>query len=984
MTIPHNNPTVFSIPAGATFLEELAAGVQKWSENDPLALAQVKIYLPYRRAAEALRNIFLKQRKSLFLPQIDSLGELDLEEEMPGLGVSSLKRLPVIGSTLRQGLLTTLIRQKQEILAAQAGKQPPPLAVTLQLAQELIRLLDQAAIEQVPLDNLAILVPDHFATHWQVSLDFLQIISHHWPRVLAEKGVQDPYLAHHQGVQDLLDQWASSPPSQWIIAAGSTGTMPATAAFLKAVAHLPQGTVILPGLDSTLSPQEQANLSPTHPQYALNRLLKRLNLTPQDISSWPLLSPLSLKEEERAQARRTWFARAYAEYVSDPMPLHLESIARDGLTYVPCATPQEEALVIALILREALETPGKTAALITPDRRLTRRVVGELSRWGLIPKDTSGLPLNVTPTGTILRLIVKAVLEDFAPIPLLALLKHPLILGGKRAYLIQESVKILEKEALRGIRPGPGLSGIRETLSSTHPKWRLLNRGIAFLETALEPLKHLLEAPQVRFQDLLQTHLRCAEVLCTEALWAEEQGQALSHFFEQLQEGAGAFPSLRGTDYLDMLDILMGASTICLEAHTHPRLSILGALEARLIHADVMILGGLNEGIWPPNAQGDPWLSRPMREDLGLPALERRVGLASHDFGQAFAQQTVFLTRSLRIDGTPTVPSRILMRLETALKALGQVMPEDPKWISWAQQLDLPEIIAPCQPPAPCPPLMARPRRLSVTQVETWRRDPYALYARHILNLKPLEPLDADPDQADQGTLTHQILDTFLRLCPDLFGKEALLLLLEIGEKAFQPLMNRPAIRAFWWPRFTQVAQWFLEVERERRTALPPYKTFTEIQGKIIFQAPQGPFELTARADRLDIFEGDHVDLIDYKTGTLPTESDVLLGFSPQLPLEAALVQQRGFSAFSAQTPREMSFWRLCGGSKGGEIKTLKAASLQLAKEAWEGVQRLVDAFDHLEMPYLAQPFPDKGLTYNDYAHLARLLEWKGTREAEG
>jgi len=965
--------SVFFIPAGVPFLEGLATGLQQESAHDPLGLAQVKIYLPYQRAVKALRAIFLKNAagKSLLLPQILSLGELDTEEEDVS---ESSSALPVVSPTLRQGLLTTLIRQKQEILAAQAGRQAPPLAVTLQLAQELIRLLDQATIEQISLDNLASLVPDQFATHWQVSLDFLQIISHHWPLLLAEKGLQDPYVAHHHHVQDLLDQWAQQPPPpfQRIIAAGSTGSMPTTAAFLKAVAQLPQGTVILPGLDPTLSREELQALSASHPQYTLHRLLNQLALAPQEVTVWP---PLAAHDNPVAHARRAWFAQAYA---GQPMPPAFTETALEGLTFIPCATPQEEALVIALVLRETLETPGKTAALITPDRRLARRVSGELRRWGIVPQDTAGIPLEQTPSSTVLRLVVRAVLEDFAPIPLLALLKHPLILGGQQTSFIQKSVSLLERLVLRGLRPPPGLAGLRQVLPQAHPKHALLDHYLMVLETALAPLKDLLESPQTRFQDLLQVHLQSTQTLCTEALWEGEMGQAAIPFFQQLQEGAAAFPPLRGADYPDMLDVLLRGVSIWPETSTHPRLSILGTLEARLMQADVTILGSLNEAVWPPAPPGDPWLSRPMREDLGLPPLERRIGLASHDFSQAFAQKTVFLTRALRVDGAPTVPSRIFLRLETTLKAAGLAMPQNAKWLSWAQQLDLPSSFAPCPPPAPCPPLSARPRRLSVTQVENWKRDPYALYARHILNLRPLEPLDADLDQADQGILLHGILDQFLRHCPDLFADTAWNQLLEIGKSAFRPLQQRPAIKAFWWPRFKQIGEWFLEVERDRRLSLPSYKTLTEIPGKMTFQSLQGPFELTARADRLDIFDDGRVDLIDYKTGVPPTALDVTLGFSPQLSLEALLIQEGGFPEVAAKVLGEMSFWRLQGGQKGGTIKSLSAPSSQLVREAWEGLHRLVAAFDSAETPYLAQPFPDKSLAYNDYAHLARVFAWKG------
>jgi ATP-dependent helicase/nuclease subunit B len=404
----------------------------------------------------------------------------------------------------------------------------------------------------------------------------------------------------------------------------------------------------------------------------------------------------------------------------------------------------------------------------------------------------------------------------------------------------------------------------------------------------------------------------------------------------------------------------------------HPRLAILGTIEARLFHADVMILGGLNEGNWPPDIGLDPWLNRPMRKEMGFPSPERRIGLSAHDFGQAFASPKVYLTRSLKVDGTPTIACRWLERLDVYLKSWNLSFPEEPRVLEWVRRLDQPEAYKTPRPPLPCPPLLTRPRRLSVTQIETWMRDPYALYARTILGLSPLDPLNAEVGPADRGTLIHKIFEQFFRLCGDPHHKDSLEILLFIGKTLFEPYEVNPSVRLFWWPRFTHLARWFMA--HEKATRLPGTQTFTEVKGMLTFTTPQGPFECTAKADRIDLLPDGRLRILDYKTGMPPAEQDVTLGFSPQLPLEGAIALTQGFEGIPAAPLESLQFWWLKG--DGGVIKTLSGNPEERSAKALEGLERMVLLFEDQAIPYPARPLPGKALKYNDYEHLARLQEW--------
>jgi ATP-dependent helicase/nuclease subunit B len=498
----------------------------------------------------------------------------------------------------------------------------------------------------------------------------------------------------------------------------------------------------------------------------------------------------------------------------------------------------------------------------------------------------------------------------------------------------------------------------------------------------------------------LRAHVDLAERLAgsdTQAgaarLWAGDAGEAAAEFVAELARASADFPAIDGRTYPGFLAACFGGRVVRARYGRHPRLAILGLLEARLIQADVMILGGLNEGTWPPEPPADPWLSRPMRKAFGLPAPERRIGLSAHDFAQACAAPQIVLTRSTRVEGTPTVPSRWLLRLDTVLAAAGakQKIAPPADLVFWRQSLDRVKPLPGASAPAPRPPVSARPNRLSVTEIETWRRDPYAIYARHILGLKALDPIDADPGAAERGIFIHAALAEFVRRYRDALPADPESRLIEIGLRHFGAALARPTVWAFWWPRFIAVARWFVANERTRRAHARPL--VTEGSGELVIERPGGPFTLRARADRIDRLDDQTLAIIDYKTGSLPDKRDVLLGFSPQLPLEAAMARTGGFAGVAAAPVSQLRYWRLSGGDPPGEELALDQAKLRgnepfpdsvtLADAALAGLERLIDRFRDPATPYRARPWPDYAPRYSDYVHLARVKEWSAAGDDE-
>lgn len=983
-----DHPTIYSIPPGIPFVDALALGLLERHTDDPLALSAATILLPTRRACRALTEAFLRRSDgaALLLPRMLPIGETEeidpllAAEDEPG-GRDALDLPPSIPDLQRRLALSRLVLEQAR--ARDDGNLSPARAT--RLAGSLADLLDQVQTERLSFDGLAALVPDEYAEHWKITLEFLVILTERWPAVVEALGCVDPAARRNTLIEGQAASWRQNPPDTPVIAAGSTGSVPATADLLEVVASLPRGAVVLPGLDPEITADEDGALEATHPQFGMRNLLAKIGVAPADVVPWQ-----SGIEPACNDARVRLIRAALCPPSEEAMNAKSDVAgALDNVQFVPCPGPQEEAGVIALALRRALETPGRTAALITPDRALARRVAAEVGRWDIEIDDSAGTPLVDTPVGTYLRLTASCIANALAPISLLSLFKHPLAAGGMDVGAFRAHVRRLEQLALRGPRPAPGFDGLRAALAG-YDDAAALSDWLDGLETIAGTVTDLMAQPgPVAVTDFVTAHMAFAESLAASAevsgpdrLWHGDDGDAAASFVAELQESVGIFPAIDGADYPAFFETLMSGRTVRPRYGLHPRLHIWGLLEARLQHADLICLAGLNEGTWPTEPAADPWMSRPMRSAFGLPPPERRVGLSAHDFVQAFCAEEILITRAERVDGTPTVPARWLLRLknaliaagdETAAKNFGAAGASD-NWLGWQAALDEPKTIRPMAPPAPTPPLEARPRRLSVTQIETWMRDPYSIYARHVLKLRPLDSIDADPGAAERGTMIHEALDSFVRDHPDSLPADPLAALIAQGEAAFGDALARPGVWAFWWPRFLRVAHWFVDAERAYR--LDVATTHTEVSGNLVIEAPGGDFMLVAKADRVDRLSDGTLSIIDYKTGGLPTGKDIALGFSPQLPLEAAIAAAGGFSEIPAGTVSRLEFWRLTGSDPAGERSPAAKDMEAVVAAASAGLAALVTRFDDPTTAYLSQPDPARASPWNDYEHLARIQEW--------
>jgi ATP-dependent helicase/nuclease subunit B len=575
--------------------------------------------------------------------------------------------------------------------------------------------------------------------------------------------------------------------------------------------------------------------------------------------------------------------------------------------------------------------------------------------------------LATTPVGAFLNLALAAAAPRAGAVDFLALLKHPYAACG----LLPAACRARAREA--EIR-------VRKSENENFAELRKLLRPLTENWECLMPLTRHIDAHRATAEALAASDTESGAT----RLWGGESGDDITEWFDEWREAAKDFPALSGKDYAALFGSLASMKTLRSARAIHPRLSILGPLEARLIDADLIILGGMNEGAWPPDAGFDPWMSRPMRKKFDLPAPEFRIGLSAHDFAQLACAKTVMLTRAQRAGGAPTVPSRFLLQLDAVLRAAGlsdekyDALADKTPWREWAHKLDAPsaEEKKPCDRPQPRPPLSIRPTALSVTEISVWLRNPYAIYARHILKLEKLEELDAELDASDRGVMIHAALEKFIRTFPKTLPIDAETQLLNIGRDIFAHDGGNPRVRAFWWARFADIAAWFVTQERARReTGMQPI--VAEPKGSIIIDG----LTLKGRADRIDRLPDGSLSILDYKTGATPSKAEVESGIEPQLQLLALIAASGGFS-FGAASAGSLEYWSLKGGSSGCKITAFADDKIAaLVTQAEDGLKNLIAVFANPDTPYEAAPKPRLQPRYNDYAHLSRLAEWGRTAE---
>lgn len=995
-------PRYFTIDPSRPFLADLAQGLRAADAMpDPAALHDAVIYLPTRRAVRALAGAFVDTAPdgaaASLLPRLRALGDIDEDAlaAFPGAATDELALPPAISQVERRLTLARLVAARQRKTAASREAR---WAAALSAADELAKLLDSFHTEELAPTALESLAPDHLAEHWRQSLAFLSIITQHWPEYLAERGLMDPAHRRVKMIDRQAAAWRKAPPAHPVIIAGTTGSAPVVARLIKTAAALPQGAVVLPGLDLAMPDAAWARIDEAHPQSGLKQLLNELEISRQAVRPWPAASIAKARAARRdiiavalcpADASDSW--RDWALAIKDQKATL--AAALENFTLVEARDEDTEAAAIALKIRETVEIPDKTVFLVTPDRHLTRRVASKLRRWALQIDDSAGVPFANTPCGTYLRLIAEWLNDPCDAVAAMSVLRHALFGGGLSDQARWRAVNSADRD-LRGLKP------------ATLEHFLIKIKGREDADTARGALAQLLAEADARWRAApdslagrLTAHLVIAEALAAtpdaagaDRLWRGDDGEAGAVGLAQLRADArAALPATTtektpdaiaasmiggANEYAGVFNQLIADMTVRRSAPGHPRIAILGPLEARLQQADVVILGGLNEGVWPRDAAVDPFLSRGMRRALGLPSPEQRIGLAAHDFAQFAAAPEVMATRAVRAGGKPSKPSRWIVRLKNILKGADALSLIDQTQIyeGLAQMIDAPVQPARCAAPTPRPPLSARPKDFYVTHVETLLRDPYAIYAKKILRLRKLDALNEPFGPRQAGELFHALFAAYARQSPPPTRQAQLDRLEELAAELAPACGMTPAHAPFWATRMAAMFSWFAEWDAAQREKGAP--AVIEESGVWRFALEGETFTLSAKADRIDALQEGGAYIIDYKTGAPPTLNQTQT-FSPQLPLTANIVEAGGFDALGARRASGFAYIRLTGRKEDGkdDVAAHGDDAEKFVTQARDGFMSLLRHFLDPQTPYLSQPRPQYQNTYGDYDHLARRRE---------
>ncbi|SEM45359.1 ATP-dependent helicase/nuclease subunit B [Sphingomonas gellani] len=973
-------PQLFTIAGHRAFADSLVAGLKRRVGGDPLALGRTTMLLPNNRAVRAVTDAFVRESGgALLLPRLVALGDPEIGEAIGSAldhADDAAPPAPAVSAYQRRLILTRLITEER----AREG-QPVGAAEAVRLAGELARVRDQLLVEEVDPSRLKDLDlgPD-LSVHWQRALASLEVLLDRWPRELARLGRIDAADRRRLILDAVARRWRSDPPAAPVCAAGITDTAPSVARLLRCVADLPQGMVVFAGLDLAMDTEEWNALGPhqpdpitgrrkraieVHPQFHLKVMLDRMDVGRGEVTAWKDAAGAA---SDAARGRAVANALTPAEFTGKWTALGPADRRLSGVQAAEFATAADEAQGIALTLRQALETPGRTAALVTPDRGLARRVAAHCRRWNIEIDDSAGRPLSILPPGTLLLSLAEVAAQGFAPLALLTLLKHPLVDGGMGRLAWLDGVRAMDL-ALRGPRPPAGLAGLDGQVGEG-----LAARWWAAARPLLEPLASAFgdgDQPLARLVAVLRD---TAGSLGGDAVWSGPAGRAAADLLAELEAHAASGPAaVDPAEVAPMLRTLSDEVAVRLALRlNHPRLAIYGQIEARLQSADVMILSGLNEGVWPGRPAPDPWLAPRIRAELGLPGLERRIGVAAHDFGQAMGAPSVLITRARRDGSAPALASRFWLRLQ----AMAEDRLERAETLEdWTRALDDPGEYLPADRPAPSPPLAVRPTVISVTEVDRLKADPYAFYARRYLALSPLEPVDADPTPAWRGNAVHAILEEWWkedRCAADALRPRAVAMLRDGA--------THPMLRALWQPRLLEAVD-FIAGRVAEDAAAGRHVTHAEGKGRIQL----ANVTLSGRYDRIDTLPDGKLAIVDYKTGKAPSSAAVRAGFSLQLGLLGVIAERGGFGDVTGDAGA-FEYWSMAKSQSGfGQVtspcdpegKRDRIVTADFTSVAAANFADAAGTWLTGGAPFTAKLRPEY-VNYADYDQLMRRDEWYG------
>ena len=985
---------LYTIASDAPFLdvlvEQVIAGFPLNAGASLPPLSQWTILVPNRRTARELREKFLAlaRQDAMILPRIQPIGDLEEDFFSDEAGPAGLADAlsPIARHFVLQSLVHEWAESNPHLSLAQTLARSPEQAQALALS--LAELVDELEIEEKPLSKIRESIDLDLAHHREALVGLLALVDVRLPQILHGEGLIGAKDRRSKLIRANAGKLAGAQPARPIIAAGSTGSIPATRTLLKTIAALPHGAVVLPGLDTGLADADWENVSPQHSQFALKQLLHDMDLKPRQVAVLgPEAGPRAWLASEVMRPSET--SDAWASIMPKSKAQVREAMR--GVDLLHCRDTVEEAQTIAAFIRGQLEETTGSIGVITPDRKLARRITAQLRRWNIYPADTAGEPLIGFGAARYLALLLDIAEEPKSSMALAALLHHAssrFEMEQGQASTVAEAIDVtlLRSNFMRrGLAQLPEL--LQQVSAGAQHGFRVHDAAVkpgsdswpAFATSVLkvhEQLLPLLGGERASLAQHLDALMTVAQRISAAELWQGSEVGLLREMVEELSLEAHRLPALRLSEAATLLRHYLRSAKYYPVEPTTTRVSLVGLLEARLLSFDTSILAGLNEEVWPGRADTGPWLNRPMRNQLEVQQPESDIGQMAHDFVQALGGGRVILSTSEREGATPRLPSRWLLRLETILKA-ADYKPDTTdmaQWQQWATMLDAADDTPFAGIPLAKPPLHQRPPKISVTQVRTLLDDPYAVYARDVLGLNPIEAISQDKTGATRGNLFHLALAEFFKAHPLQPPAEPLAALLAAGKQAFALFDSGPDLQHYWWPRYERVAVWLaseLHIFYEQGGRL-----LAESKGSCELALGDTAMKLTGKADLIAITASGTSRVYDFKTGTLPSSSDEAASFTYQLTLEAAMLALGAFKDTGAAATEQAAYIGISGRIPPGQVKLVDDDTLANSAEHLRKLEELLKGYQNQEQPYYPRANVTKEDKPRDYDHLSRYREW--------
>ena len=980
--------SIFNISPRYPFLEVLTSYIIETAKKENLNIADDIVLLPTRRACRHMKEIFLRYSddKAVLLPTILPLGDID-ENGLASLDYDNENLYsdlpPAISKIKRNLILSTLVKAKMKDFTEEQA---------YSLAVDLAHLMDTVEMEELSFNNLQNLVPEEYSEHWQETLEFLKIITAEYPKILEDNNVMNPVDRKVRLIKKQIEFWKKYPPKGRVFAGGSTGSLVPISYMLRFISKMDKGFLILPGLDKNISDKDFEILTASypktnqnHPQYGLLKLIKGLGLKISDIPELPMFKDYDVADSDRELLSSHIMLSSDMSDDWSKLP-KLNNNVLSGVSEITLDTDSDEVFAVASLLRKAV-FENKKALLITPDRKIAKSVANELKRWNIIVDDSAGIPASDTITGNYIILVLKMLYDNFSPYSILAVLKHQYTHLGYKKSDLESLTQEFEEKILRG---KISLNNLDKIIDITFKFPKIYELLLKIKDLSKSIYSKICDSKKYNLYDLLKEHLILVEnfvdssdVNKTEILWKSDLHNDLSSELASLlsslkeikdEKNSVDIDKMTASAYFVFISNYLLSLSLRPKINSHPNIAIMNSIEARLITADLYIMSGLNEDTFPSITSDDPWMSRPMKAKFNLPLPERKVGLSSHDFVEFFCKKNVVMTHATKVNGTNTITSRWLTKLSAIIKIANlewkDSLNEEVK--SWIKISNEDIISSRCKRPAPCPPISARPKQLSATWIEKWYRDPYIIFANKILRLKKLDDINPVAGPAELGTVIHNSLEEFKKKNLSTYAE-----LMQLMMNNALPYIDIPQID-FWYSKFKTVAKWFVNYEESIKNLTSC--SFEEEEGS--FQITPD-FTITAKADRIDILkENNKAIIFDYKTGTPPSEKEVETGYAPQLPIEALILQNKGFNNIKGTSSIAGVRYVKLTGSKNGEIKGEKLDEVidDIISKTLNNLKETIAKFSVETTPYLSRPNPNKVghniENYSEYSHLARVKEW--------